>query len=179
MTHIHSKRSSLLGLAALIGVAAWLWFSLQYGPSVQAHARVDRALPEPDSTLVESLAEVRVWFTQELTLRGNELWVADADGNQVDNGDAAVDQGDPNRKQLAVSLPTLSSGTYTVRWTSSSAEDGHSLSDSYQFTVALAGAEPVGEGAATPPEAEESVVEDETAGAAARAAGQRVCPAKG
>jgi methionine-rich copper-binding protein CopC len=81
---------------------------------------------------------VRIWFTQELTLRGNELRVLDADGNQVDNGDARLDQGDPNRKQVVVSVPTLGPGTYTVSYTASSSDDGHTASDSYQFTIEAA-----------------------------------------
>jgi methionine-rich copper-binding protein CopC len=105
-------------------------------PSVAAHARLDHASPEPDSVVAEAPAEIRIWFTQELTLRGNELRVTDADGNQVDNLDAATDQTDPNRKQLVATIPVLGPGTYTVHYTSSSADDGHSYSDSYQFTVA-------------------------------------------
>jgi len=109
--------------------------------TVEAHARLDRADPAPDTTVTSGPAEIRIWFTQELTLSGNQLWVADQDGNQVDSGDARVDQSDPNRKQLIVSLPALPPGTYTVNYTSSSAEDGDKLTDSYRFTIAANGSD--------------------------------------
>jgi len=104
-------------------------------PPVSAHSRLDRAEPAPDAVLAAGPAEIRIWFTQELTLSGNDLTVSDASGTRVDNLDAHVDQSDPDRKQLVVSTAPLTSGTYTVTWTSSSAEDGHPGTDSYTFTI--------------------------------------------
>lgn len=106
-----------------------------------AHARLARAEPAPGATILRAPSEVRIWTTQELTLSGNAMVVTDAAGARVDNGDARVDQTDPNRKQLVVSLSPLSSGTYTVSFTTSSAEDGDKFSDSFWFVVELA-AEP-------------------------------------
>lgn len=111
-----------------------------------AHARLDRSVPAAGATLDQPPVEVRIWATQELRLSGNALSVADSDGNQVDNGDGRVDQSDRDRKQLVVSLPELSSGTYTVTFTTSSAEDGHDFTGSFTFTVQLA------EGGSTSPE---------------------------
>jgi methionine-rich copper-binding protein CopC len=108
-----------------------------------AHSRPVQADPSPD-TSVAGLSEVRIWFTQELTLRGNDIVVTDAGGNRVDNADAHVDQNDPDRKQLVASVQPLADGTYTVTWTSSSAEDGHPATDSYSFSVAGVPEEPVG-----------------------------------
>ena len=128
----------------LFTLALFLSATLLFGPtsrSAEAHARLDRADPGPETTVPTSPAEVRIWFTQELTLHGNELWVADPDGNQLDSGDARVDQNDPNRKQLVVSVPALAPGSYTVNYTSSSADDGHALTDSYRFTVVSTGDE--------------------------------------
>jgi copper resistance protein C len=100
-----------------------------------AHARLVQAEPVPDGS-VAGLTEVRIWFTQELTLRGNDIVVTDAVGNRVDNYDAYVDQSDPDRKQLVASVQPLADGAYTVTWTSSSAEDGHPATESYSFSVA-------------------------------------------
>jgi methionine-rich copper-binding protein CopC len=100
-----------------------------------AHARLETANPAPDALVTEPLAELRVWTTQELTLSGNDLVVTDASGLRVDNADARVDQTDPNRKQLVASLQPLAAGAYTVTYTLTSAEDGHSYTDSYVFTV--------------------------------------------
>ena len=110
--------------------------ALGLAPSVAfAHSRPEQSNPAPDGT-VSGLSEVRIWFTQELTLRGNDIAVTDAAGNRVDNYDAYVDQADPARKQLVATVQPLAEGTYTVTWTSSSAEDGHPGTDSYSFSVA-------------------------------------------
>jgi methionine-rich copper-binding protein CopC len=108
---------------------------------VLAHARPEVAEPAPDSTIA-GLSEVRIWFTQELTLRGNDIVITDSVGNRVDNGDAYVDQTDPNRKLLVATVQPLADGVYTLTWTSSSAEDGHPGTDSYTFSVQTAPAEP-------------------------------------
>jgi methionine-rich copper-binding protein CopC len=105
---------------------------------VQAHSRLDSAAPAPDSVVSDAPAEVRIWFTQELRLNGNQLTVTDAAGNRVDNDDAHVDQSDPDRKQMVASLQPLSAGQYTVNWVSQSAEDGHEANDSYAFSVGAA-----------------------------------------
>jgi methionine-rich copper-binding protein CopC len=109
--------------------------TLSSAPTVAlAHSRLEQSNPAPDGT-ASSVSEVRIWFTQELTLRGNDIVVTDAAGNRVDNYDAYVDQADPDRKQLAATVQPLPEGTYTVTWTSSSAEDGHPATDSYSFSV--------------------------------------------
>jgi methionine-rich copper-binding protein CopC len=110
------------------------------GGDASAHARLERANPAPEATIDMPPSEIRIWATQELTLSGNTVVVLDAEGNRVDNGDARVDQNDPNRKQIAVTVPALVNGTYTVNFTLSSAEDGHSADDSYWFAVEAAGA---------------------------------------
>jgi copper resistance protein C len=121
--------SIVLTVALLILVPASL---------ASAHSRLESASPAPEATVPTGPAEIRIWMTQELTLSGNALTVTDADGNRVDNGDAQVDQSDPDRKQLVATLPALSNGIYTVNYTSSSADDGHTFDGSYWFTVEAA-----------------------------------------
>jgi methionine-rich copper-binding protein CopC len=103
-------------------------------PVAFAHARPTQASPAPDS-MSPPPTEIRIWFTQELTLRGNDIVVTDMSGARFDNADAHVDQSDSDRKQLVASLQPLSEGTYTVTWTSSSADDGHPATEAYTFTV--------------------------------------------
>jgi methionine-rich copper-binding protein CopC len=119
---------------------SFLLLGLVPGGDASAHARLERANPAPEAVIDTPPSEIRIWTTQELTLSGNSVAVLDAAGNRVDNGDARVDQSDPNRKQIAVTVPPLANGTYTVNFTLSSAEDGHSADDSYWFTVEAAGA---------------------------------------
>jgi methionine-rich copper-binding protein CopC len=117
---------------------------------VLAHARLETSNPAPDALVTEPLSELRVWATQELTLSGNDLVVTDVTGLRVDNGDAHVDQTDPNRKQLVASLQPLAAGAYTVTYTLSSAEDGHSYTDTYLFTVDASAAQQAPVGSAPP-----------------------------
>ena len=103
--------------------------------SALAHARLEQASPAPDAVLALSPPEVRIWMTQELMLNGSGITVSDAAGLQVDSGDAHVDQTDPDRKQLVVTLPPLGAGTYTVTYTTVSAEDGDTFTDAFSFMV--------------------------------------------
>ena len=114
-------------------IAALLLFSIAAERAL-AHARLEAATPAPDA-VVAPPSEVRIWFTQELTLSGNDIAVTDPAGARLDNVDARVDQTDPNRKQLVVTLQPLPAGTYLVTYTARSADDGHDYTDSYAFTV--------------------------------------------
>jgi methionine-rich copper-binding protein CopC len=123
-------------MRAFIGtltIATLLLFSVTAERAL-AHARLESANPAPD-TVVAPPPELRIWFTQELTLSGNDIVVTDAAGSRLDNADARVDQTDPNRKQLVVTLQPLPAGTYLVTYTARSADDGHDYTDSYSFAV--------------------------------------------
>jgi copper transport protein len=120
-------------------VLGLLLLGLVPGRDASAHSRLERASPAPEAVIDTPPSEIRIWGTQELTLSGNSVAVLDAAGNRVDNGDARVDQSDPSRKQIAVTVPPLANGTYTVNFTLSSAEDGHAANDSYWFTLEVPG----------------------------------------
>ena len=135
----------MLAYALFIGAALPILALLAPTPNVSAHARLDRSEPASDAT-VSAPPEVRLWFTQELTLRGNDIVVTDTNGARVDAADARVDQADPDRKQVTVTLSPLADGVYTVTWTSSSADDGHSATETFTFSVFSTVAEPVVEG---------------------------------
>jgi methionine-rich copper-binding protein CopC len=115
----------------------------------QAHAELDRSLPEVDSTVKEAPKTVEIWFTQEIA-EGSTIEVADAAGNTVHDGEAELDLMDPERKHLTIGLKAdLPSGVYTVTWTSKSAEDGDEDSDTFQFTIEGSGT-PVASPVASP-----------------------------
>ncbi|MCC6176980.1 MAG: copper resistance protein CopC [Chloroflexi bacterium] len=104
--------------------------------SVFAHARFSHSDPPADSALDGTPFIMRAWFTQELTLHST-IRVVDAAGTQVDLGDGQVDQDDPDRKQMIVSLPELAPGVYTVEFVAESAEDGHPEPGTFAFGVGL------------------------------------------
>jgi methionine-rich copper-binding protein CopC len=137
-------------LRKLIATLAFVAALLALGPgAASAHAELDRALPEPESTVDHAPAQVELWFTEELA-DGSTATVSGSDGSQVDNGDAAIDLFDPERKHLVVTLQSgLPAGVYTVAWTSISGEDEDTESGTFAFTVS-ASATPVASPVASP-----------------------------
>jgi copper resistance protein C len=98
-----------------------------------AHAFLERAEPRVGSTVRTSPAQVRLWFTEQLEPAFSTVRVITEAGRQVDKGDAQVDPSAP--KQLRVSLPSLSAGTYKVIWRVLSV-DTHVSEGDFTFRVA-------------------------------------------
>lgn len=111
---------ALILLGLLIGTA-----------SVHAHAHLDRANPQPDSTLRIAPNEVTLWFTQKLEPSFSSAQVQDPSGARVDRG-AHVDEADP--AVLHVSLAPLGPGTYKVHWQVASV-DTHRTEGDFSFRV--------------------------------------------
>lgn len=101
-----------------------------------AHAGLDHAEPAVDAVLATPPAEVHAWFGEELFRHAgaNSLAVFGPTGTQVDRGDMRID--DDDRHHMLVSLnDNLPEGRYTVRWQTSSADDGDSDSGEFGFSV--------------------------------------------
>ncbi|MCG3212141.1 MAG: hypothetical protein FOGNACKC_05788 [Anaerolineae bacterium] len=101
-----------------------------------AHAGYDHSEPAAEAVLATPPAEVHVWFAEELFRQAgaNSLAVFGPTGAQVDRGDSRID--DDDRSHMLVSLAdNLPNGRYTVRWQTSSADDGDEDSGEFGFTV--------------------------------------------
>jgi methionine-rich copper-binding protein CopC len=143
-------------------IAAMLVLTVLSSSRVSAHAELDRSNPEAGSTVQGSPELVEIWFTEEIA-EGSKIDVVDGSGAGATAAAAKLDLFDPDRKHLTVELkPNLPDGAYTVNWTSISAEDGDTESDSFIFTiegsgtpvaspVASPGASPASSTMATPP----------------------------
>jgi methionine-rich copper-binding protein CopC len=107
------------------------------GPAA-AHAALVRADPSPGSTVRAAPQVVRAWFNEELDVKKSMLIVTDRSGKRADRGGGGVDLNDLDRKSMLVRVPAIGPGTYTVRWTAVSADDGFVARGSYRFTVATA-----------------------------------------
>jgi methionine-rich copper-binding protein CopC len=118
------KRSTL----QILAVIAFLAFRIDAG----AHAFLDHADPKVGSTVTNSPAEIKVWFTQSLEPAFSTLEVQDAQGREVDKKDAHLD--DKDKTLFIVSLPSLPSGTYAVIWHAVSV-DTHKTQGHFEFTV--------------------------------------------
>lgn len=101
-----------------------------------AHAEPERSSPSADGVVPDAPFTVETWFTEEVDGEATSLTVTGPDGMRVDNQDSRLDLNDPERKHVTVTLqPGLGEGTYTVNWTSRSAEDGDTASGFFTFTV--------------------------------------------
>ena len=117
----------------LVGLLAWAILTLAVPSTVAAHAELILASPAPGTGLAQAPAAVVIKFSEPLNLALSRIQVLDSGGADVGEGPTEAVAGDPNAARRALGL--LPTGQYTVRWTSVSALDGHTLSGSYSFAV--------------------------------------------
>jgi hypothetical protein len=117
----------LLKQWSLLAVLLVAWQS-----SAWAHAFLDHADPKVGSTITNSPAELKIWFTQELEPAFSAVEVRDAQDRQVDKKTAHLDAA--NKQLFIVPLTHLAPGTYTVAWHVVSV-DTHKTQGHFQFTI--------------------------------------------
>ena len=116
------RRLVLAGLAALLLLPA----------AALGHAVLVKSVPAQRAALVEPPPRVELWFNERLEPAYSKALVTNEAGAQVDLRDVAVSAEDPRR--LAVSLPVLVPGRYTVSFRVLSV-DGHVVESKLTFTV--------------------------------------------
>lgn len=97
----------------------------------QAHSTLSSIVPADGST-VTAPKTLTMTFSHELHLVTVKLTTETADDIAL-----PVDHKGAPAKTYSLTLPKLSAGTYTVRWTAS-ASDGHVMKGTSSFTVAEA-----------------------------------------
>ena len=102
--------------------------------SAAAHAELVRAIPADAETVTAPVSVVSGRYSEDLA-SNSRLQVLDASGATVATGD--VDPGD-TRRMVARPAPPLGDGSYTVKSTTVSAEDGDIDRMEWTFTVAVA-----------------------------------------
>ena len=100
-----------------------------------AHALLDKAEPARRAVLSKPPAAIRLWFNEQLEPAFSSLIVVDGTGRPVTRTPAQVSRADP--KLLALELPLLAPGEYTVRYQVLSV-DGHTVKSSYTFKIKAA-----------------------------------------
>jgi methionine-rich copper-binding protein CopC len=100
--------------------------------AAEAHAFLDHAEPRVGSTVKESPALVKIWFTEELEEAFSKIQVFDAGGKEVDQKNVKVDPA--NQSVMSVSVPKLSPGIYKVVW-NAVAVDTHHTTGTFTFEV--------------------------------------------
>jgi methionine-rich copper-binding protein CopC len=124
------KHRRLRGTSAVAKLAA-LCGGLALASAAFAHVFPQKQEPGAGAT-VASPAQVRVIFDGPLEAAFSSLTVTDASGKQVNTQKAAVDEHQP--ALIAVPLPPLAAGHYTVHWVAV-ASDGHRTHGDYAFNV--------------------------------------------
>jgi copper resistance protein C len=97
-----------------------------------AHAFLDHADPRVGSTVTNSPAQIKLWFTQNLEPVFSSFEVCDVKGKQLDKKNVHPD--DKDKSMLIVSMPSLPDGTYTVIWHVVSV-DTHRTQGRFKFTI--------------------------------------------
>jgi methionine-rich copper-binding protein CopC len=97
-----------------------------------AHAFLDHAEPKVGSAIASSPKEIKLWFTQDIEPVFSSIKVENAHGGEVDKKDTHADP--KSKSLLAVSLPELPPGTYTVTWHVVSV-DTHKTQGHFEFTI--------------------------------------------
>lgn len=99
-----------------------------------AHALLVRSVPAARAVLQTPPSNVQMWFSESVNPLTSRAVVVDTTNREVDNRDNHVSSSDP--KEMIVTLPPLSAGTYVVVWRTQSAEDGHIVGGSFFFQIA-------------------------------------------
>jgi len=98
-----------------------------------AHAMLERASPPVGSEAASPPHEIVLTFTEGVEPLFSSIEVRNAEGTVVTTGKPHVVAGSARR--LAIDLPALKGGKYTVIWHVTS-EDTHKTEGSFQFSVA-------------------------------------------
>jgi methionine-rich copper-binding protein CopC len=113
------------------------------------HAELDTVTPA-DKSSVAAPSEIVMMFTETLDPSGSNIRLVDPSGAVVAQG-GTIDQSSP--KTMTLALASIAPGTYTIRWTSKSAQDGDIARGTTTFTATAATPPPT---ASPPPSIEPS-----------------------
>lgn len=113
-------------------LALVLLLAATVGPGF-SHARLVGSSPPDGAVLLAPPRVIRAWFNEELDPTRSRLEVLDPRGRVVTRGGADLE--DLDRRTLVVRVGRLGPGTYTVRWTAVSADDGYVARGKFRFTV--------------------------------------------
>jgi copper transport protein len=116
-----------------VGILITFIVSLLLASPVQAHAILEKSVPEANATLARAPVQVDLYFSEPVDLNFSKIQVLDENGSQVDAGDSHIDP--TNNTHLSVSLGSLRDGVYTVTYSVVSAADGHATSGSFPFAT--------------------------------------------
>ncbi len=125
----HPAPQTTRRLSALAVLAILALFPARAG----AHAGPVAATPPPGMGLPQAPGAVVLRLSEPISHRLSRIEVLDQAWQDATTGPTAPVEGDPNAMQRKLAL--LTPGQYTVRWTTVSTVDGHTLRGSYTFGI--------------------------------------------
>jgi len=120
--------------AALLAAGAILALTM----AADAHSLVQFSDPPDGARLAHAPSAVLIMFTEAPDPKLSRVQILDTSGRQVAGGPVSPVRG--ARTTVAIALPPLGDGVYTVSWRTVSAIDGHVATGAFAFAV---GAQPV------------------------------------
>jgi copper transport protein len=119
-----------MGLALLV-------CSLAVGAAQPALAHANYVSSTPaNGSVAAAPARIVAKFSEAVRPAGSSMVVLGPDGQRADNADSAVDTSDASRTTFSVGLKAgLGNGTYVIRWTTVSADDGETATGTFSFSV--------------------------------------------
>jgi copper transport protein len=102
--------------------------------SSQAQAILLRSDPTQNAVLVSAPTQIRMWFSEDLNSGSSTATVVNTSNRRVDLNDAHISSTDTREMDVALQ-PILAPGTYSVLWTTQSADDGYVVRGSFLFSV--------------------------------------------
>lgn len=101
-----------------------------------AHPELTEATPAQDAIIGAPVDEIELWFTETVTSDPEPptVRVLDDAGRDLTVDSVEIDPNDPYH--VVATVAGMATGTYTVLWTATSSEDGHTLSGTFSFRVA-------------------------------------------
>ena len=120
---------------AVLPAAALLAILLLLPSGVEAHAQLVKSSPPADALLAAPPRQIELTFSERVakTDQSPGVKVLDENGNPLQVSDVSLDAATGTKVTATVS--GIANGTFTVVWTTTSADDGHTLSGSFAFRV--------------------------------------------
>jgi len=119
------------GATPIFVLLGLLWLS----PQTEAHALLQRSLPNGGAVLQQAPQAITLTFTEQPEPTRSVIHVLDSAGRQVDRSGTQVVPGHP--EELQVPLGPLQNGAYTVAWRTVSRIDGHVTGGAFGFGIGV------------------------------------------
>src|SRR4051794_29685429 len=129
-----TQRSALTLVRSTVALLALL-LTLARPELAFAHAYLERSSPAGNTIVESAPGRIQLWFTERPELSFSEVTVYASDGTKLPHGPISLAADNP--RSIVFDLPVTPHGTYTVAWTTLSADDGHVAAGALAYAVGL------------------------------------------